>query len=124
MGLQRSLLYSLLLGFDPGFCLGLLSQYVSHTSRVVEFKHAAGLGFYSISRIEGGADARWCSSARAHESLWSHLVKFNELNAIQDARVGRLVCHFKLDLIFLEDSTGLFVYLCQGLQEHQPAKAL
>ena len=124
MGLQRSLLYSLLLGFDPGFCLGLLSQNVSHTSRVVEFEHAAGLGFHSISRFEGGADTRWCSSARAHESLWSHLVKFNELDAIQDARVGRLVCHFKLDLILLEGSTGLFVHLCQGLQEHQPAKAL
>ena len=45
MSLQCSLLYSLLLGFDTGFCLGLLSQNVSHTSSVVEFEHAAGLGF-------------------------------------------------------------------------------
>ena len=124
MSLQCSLLYSLLLGFDPGFSLGLLSQNVSHASSVVEFENAACLGFHSISGVKRGAYTSRSGSAGSHESLWTDLVKFNELDAIQDARVGRLVYHFKLDLVFLELSTGFAVDLRQGLQEHQPAEAL
>ena len=124
MSFQCSLLYCLLLGFDPGFSLCLLSQNVSHASSVVEFENAAGLGFQSISGIEGGADASRSGSSRGHENFWADLVEFNELDAIQNARVGRLVSHFKLDLILLEHSTGFAVDLRQGLQEHQPAEAL
>ena len=45
MSLQSSLLYSLLLGFDPGFSFSFLPQNVGHTSRVVEFEHATSLSF-------------------------------------------------------------------------------
>lgn len=48
----------------------------------------------------------------------------HELDAIQNARIRRLVGHFKLDLILFEVATALRIDLREGLQEDEAAEAL
>ena len=77
--------------------LSLLLQDVSHAARVVEFKGQDGLplDFGQVLGLEGGAYALITGRTGFKRSL----ANLNELNAVKDARVGRLAGHLELELV-------------------------
>lgn len=49
-------------------------------------------------------------------SVYDSLTDLNELDAVENARKGRLLGHFKLDAVEIEVSAAIMVDLGQGLQ--------
>jgi hypothetical protein len=105
--------YPFLLLFDDSLPFGFLFQDVSHSSGVVEPQLSLhGSLANALDGVLGLSDAQL--------GLWQVLRYLNELDAVEDARIWRLVRHLKLGFILVELVTILWVYLTHGLQEHYP----